>query len=65
MLVGYEMMWTVRYFAYNKEVWEGRRNTKLLGPAVYVVMDTGSRVWRVYGNRFHGYVCGWEYAHPQ
>jgi hypothetical protein len=35
-LVGYEMGWTVRYFAHNREVWEERRkNAKHAGPASY------------------------------
>jgi hypothetical protein len=35
-LVGYEMEWTVRYFAYNKKVWEERRNiAQRAGPASY------------------------------
>ena len=36
-LVGYEMVWTICYFAYNKEVWEERRkNAKHPGPAAYM-----------------------------
>jgi hypothetical protein len=35
MLVCYEMQWTVRYFLYNKEVWEERRNPQCPGPASY------------------------------
>ena len=35
ILVGYEMTWTVRYFTYNKELWEGRRNVTGPGPASY------------------------------
>jgi hypothetical protein len=34
-LVGYEMVWTVRYFAHNKGVWEKRRNATPPGPASY------------------------------
>jgi hypothetical protein len=34
-LVGYEMVWTVRYFVYNKEVWEGRKGGEHQGPASY------------------------------
>jgi hypothetical protein len=35
MLVCYEMEWTVRYFLYNKEVWEERRNPECPGSASY------------------------------
>jgi hypothetical protein len=35
-LVGYEMEWTVRYFAYNKKVWEERGEiAERPGPAAY------------------------------
>jgi hypothetical protein len=35
-LVAYEMQWTVRYFLYNVQLWEGRRrNSTLHGPASY------------------------------
>jgi hypothetical protein len=34
-LVGYEMEWTVRYFAYKKDVWEERKIAEHPGPASY------------------------------
>ena len=43
-LVRYEMEWTHRYFVYNEEVWEGRRDGVRPGPASYAARKAA--MWR-------------------